>query len=41
MDVIAGVNKRQDAITRATRHVLTGVAMYLDNDSGNFENVLY
>jgi hypothetical protein len=40
MDVIARIKKRQDALRRATRHVLTGVATCIDVDGGFFENVL-
>jgi hypothetical protein len=41
MHVIARVKKRQDALRRATRHVLTRVAKCTDVDGGIFENVLY
>jgi hypothetical protein len=40
MEVIARVKQRQDAPRRATRHVLTRFARYIDVDSGIFENVL-
>jgi hypothetical protein len=38
-DVIARMKERQDALGRATRLVLTRVAMCIDVDSGIFENV--
>jgi hypothetical protein len=41
MDDIALIKKRQDALRRATRHVLTRVAKCVDVDGGIFENVLY
>jgi hypothetical protein len=41
MDVIARIKERQDALRRATRHVLTRVAKCIDVDGGIFENVLY
>jgi hypothetical protein len=41
MDVIASIKERQDALGRATRHVLTRVAKCIDVDGGMFENVLY
>jgi hypothetical protein len=41
MDVIARVKERQDALTRATSHVLIRVAKCIDVDGGIFENVLY
>ena len=41
MDVIARIKKRQDALRRATRHVLTRVAKCTDGDSGIFENLLH
>jgi hypothetical protein len=40
MEVIARIKDRQGAPRRATRHVLTRVARYIDVDSGIFENVL-
>jgi hypothetical protein len=41
MDVIARIKKRQGALRRATRHVLTQVAKRIDVDGGIFENILY
>jgi hypothetical protein len=41
MDVIAHMKERQDALRRATRHVLTRVAKCIDVDGGIFENLLY
>jgi hypothetical protein len=41
MEVIAHIKERQDALRRATRHVLTRVAKCTDVDGGIFENVLY
>ena len=41
MDVIARIKERQDALKRATRHVLTLVAKCIVVTGGNFENVLY
>jgi metal-responsive CopG/Arc/MetJ family transcriptional regulator len=41
MDVIAHIQERQDALRRATRHVLTRVAKCIDVDGGIFENVSY
>jgi len=41
MDVIASIKERQDALRRAARHVLTGVAKYIDVNGGIFENVLH
>jgi hypothetical protein len=41
MDVMARIKERQDAVRRATRHVLTEVAKCVDADGGIFENVLY
>jgi hypothetical protein len=40
-DVTARIKERQDALRRATRHVLTRVAKCTDIDGGIFENVLY
>jgi hypothetical protein len=40
MDVIARMKERQDALRRATRHVLTQVVKCIDVDGGIFENVL-
>jgi len=37
----ASIKERQDALRRATRHVLTRVAKCIDIDGGIFENVLY
>jgi hypothetical protein len=34
MDVIARIKERQDALRRATRHVLTRVAKCIDVDCG-------
>jgi hypothetical protein len=39
--VIARIKEHQDALRRATRHVLIRVAKCIDCDSGIFENVLY
>jgi len=41
MDVIVRIQDRKDELWRATRHVLTRDARYVDVDSGIFENVLY
>jgi hypothetical protein len=41
MDVLARVRERQDALGRATRHVLKRVAKCTDDHSGISENVLY
>ena len=41
MDVIASIKERQDALRRATSHVLTQVAKCIDIDSGILKNVLY
>jgi hypothetical protein len=41
MDVIAFIKERQDALRRATRHVLTRGAKSTDVDGGIFENILY
>ena len=41
MDVIARINEGQDALGRATRHVLARVAKCVDVDGVIFENVLY
>jgi hypothetical protein len=41
MNIIARIKERQDALRRATRHVLTRIAMCSDVDGGIFENVLY
>jgi hypothetical protein len=40
MDVIAHIKERQDALLRATCHVLTRVAKCTDVDGGIFENVI-
>jgi hypothetical protein len=40
MDAIARIKESQDELRRATRHVLTRVAKYIDVDGGIFENVL-
>jgi hypothetical protein len=40
MYVIARMKERQDALRRATRHVLTRVAKCIDVDGGILENVL-
>jgi hypothetical protein len=40
MDAIARIMESQDELRRATRHVLTRVAMCIDNDRGIFENLL-
>jgi hypothetical protein len=40
MDVIARIKERQDALRRATRHVLTRVAKWIDVDGEIFENIL-
>jgi hypothetical protein len=37
MDVIACIKERQDALRRATRHVLTRVAEFIEVDGGIFE----
>ena len=39
MDVITHIKERQDALRRATRHVLTRVAKCIDADGGIFEKV--
>jgi hypothetical protein len=39
MDIIARIKQRQDALRRATRHVLIRVAKRTDVDGGIFENV--
>jgi hypothetical protein len=41
VDVVARIRQRQDALRRATRHVLTRVEKCNDIDGGIFENVLY
>jgi hypothetical protein len=41
MDVIARTKERQDALRRATRHVVTRFAKCTDADGGIFENILY
>jgi hypothetical protein len=41
MDVFDRKEERQDALRRATRHVLTLVARGTDVDGGIFVNVLY
>jgi hypothetical protein len=41
MDDIASIKERQDALRRATRHILTRVAKCNDVDNGIFEYVLY
>jgi hypothetical protein len=41
MDVIASIKERQDALRRATCHVLTRAEKYIDVDRGIFENVLH
>jgi hypothetical protein len=41
MDVIARIKEPQDALRRATRHMSTRVAKYVDDDDGIFENVFY
>jgi hypothetical protein len=41
MDVIARIKERQDALNRATRHVLTRIAKCTDVDGGIFRNVLH
>jgi hypothetical protein len=41
MDVISGIKEHQDALRRATYHVLTKVAECIDVEGGMFENVLY
>jgi hypothetical protein len=38
MDVTAHIKERQDALRRATHHVLTQIAKYIDFDGGIFEN---
>jgi hypothetical protein len=40
MDVIARIKECQDALGRATRHVLTRIAKCNDVDGGILENVL-
>jgi hypothetical protein len=39
--VIARIKERQDALRRATHHVLTRAAKCIDVDGGIIENVLY
>jgi hypothetical protein len=39
--IITRIQERQDALRRATRHVLTRVEKCTDVDGGIFENVLY
>jgi len=39
--VIAGIKEPPDAVRRATRHVLSLVAMCIELDGGIFENVLH
>jgi hypothetical protein len=41
MDVIARIKERQDALRRATRHVLAQDKKCIDVYGGIFENVLY
>jgi hypothetical protein len=41
MDAIARTKERQDELRRATRHVLTRVAKYIDVGEGIFENLIY
>jgi hypothetical protein len=41
MDVIAHIKERQDALRRATRHVLIRAVKCIDVDGAIFENVLY
>jgi hypothetical protein len=43
MDVIARIKQYQDALRRATRHVLTRVAKraFIDLDGGIIKNVLF
>jgi hypothetical protein len=41
MNVIAHIKERQDALRRATLHVLTRVAKCIDVDGEIFENVLH
>jgi hypothetical protein len=41
MDVIARIKESQDALRRATRHVLTRFAKCIDVNGGILENVLY
>jgi hypothetical protein len=41
MDVISRIKERQDALRRATRHVLTRVAKCIDVEGGIFENILF
>jgi hypothetical protein len=41
MEVFGRIKERQDALRRATRHVLSRVARYIDVDSGIFESILY
>jgi hypothetical protein len=40
MDAIARIKERQDELRRATRHVLTRVAKYIDIDGGILKNLL-
>jgi hypothetical protein len=40
MDAIVRIKERQDELRRATRHVLTRVAKFIDVDGGIFENLL-
>ena len=41
MDIIASIKERQDALRRATYHVLTRLAKCIEADGGIFENLLY
>jgi hypothetical protein len=41
MDVTARMKERQDALRRATRHVLTLVTKCIAVNGGIFENVIY
>jgi hypothetical protein len=41
MDIIARINEGQDALRRATHHVLTRGAKCIDVDGRIFEKVLY
>jgi hypothetical protein len=41
MDVIIRIKERQDAVRRATRHVLPRVAKGIDVDGGIFQHVSY
>jgi hypothetical protein len=40
MNIIALIREREDALRRATGHVLTRVAKCIDVDSGIFGNIL-